>query len=108
VLNILLSFFLFFENKRQAEELNIIPSFKTLKLLAFKVSPVDVISVIISDDPVKGYVSVAPKLSTSLNCVTPLENKNSLVKLGYFVATLNLCFLFSLNSKDISSRSAIV
>ena len=54
VVRILLIFFLFFENKRHAEELKIIPSFKILKLLALKVSPEDVISVIISDDPVKG------------------------------------------------------
>jgi len=37
-----------------------------------------------------------------------LENKNSLVKLGYLVATLILLFFLSLNSKAISSRSAIV
>ena len=36
------------------------------------------------------------------------ENKKSLVKLGYLVATLMCCFLLSLNSKDTSSRSAIV
>ena len=64
---ILLSPFLFFENSKQADDLKIIPSFNTLKLFALKVSPVEVISVIISEDPVKGYVSVAPKLSTSLN-----------------------------------------
>ena len=40
-----------------------------------------------SADPVNGYDSVAPKLSTNLNWVTPLENKNSLVKFGYLVAT---------------------
>ena len=50
----------------------------------------------------------APKLLTNLNCVTPFENKNSLVKLGYFVATLNLFFFLSLNSKAISSKSATV
>jgi hypothetical protein len=38
----------------QATDSKILPSFKTRKLLAFKVSPVDVISVIISLDPVKG------------------------------------------------------
>ena len=65
-------------------------------------------SVIISDEPVKGYASVAPKLSTNLNWVTPLENKNSLVKFGYLVATLNLFFFLSLNSNAISSKSAIV
>ena len=56
-------------------------------------------SVIISDEPVKGYASVAPKLSTNLNWVTPLENKNSLVRFGYLVATkypnLTREFLFS-------------
>ena len=56
----------------------------------------------------KGYASVAPKLPTILNCVTPFENKNSLVKFGYFVATLNLFFFLSLNSKAISSKSATV
>ena len=52
--------------------------------------------------------SVAPRLSTNLNCVTPFENKKSCVKFGYLVATLILFFLISLNSKAISSRSAIV
>ena len=61
-----------------------------------------------SAEPVKGYASVAPKLSTNLNWVTPLENKKSLVKFGYLVATLNLFFFLSLNSNAISSRSAIV
>ena len=46
--------FLFFENSKQADELKIIPSFNTLKSFALKVSPVEVISVIISEDPVKG------------------------------------------------------
>ena len=77
-------------------------------MLALKVSPVEVMSVIISDEPVKGYDSVEPKLLTNLNCVTPFENKNSLVKFKYFVATLNLFFFFSLNSKAISSKSATV
>ena len=57
-MNRLISLFLFnkdfFESKRQAEELNIIPSFHILKLFAFKVSPVDVISEITSEEPVKG------------------------------------------------------
>ena len=101
-------FLLIFEINKQACDSKIIPSFKTLKSLAFKVFPVDVISVIISDEPVNGYVSVAPKLLTSLNWVTPLENKKSLVKFGYFVATLKRCFLLSLNSKATSSKSAIV
>ena len=61
-----------------------------------------------SADPVKGYASVAPRLFTNLNWVTPLENKNSLVKFGYLVATLNLFFFLSLNLNAISSRSAIV
>ena len=38
----------------QASDLSISPSFKIRKLFAFKVSPVDVISVIISEEPVKG------------------------------------------------------
>src|SRR6056300_933140 len=92
----------------QASDFKISPSFNILKLLAFKVSPVEVISVIISADPVKGYVSVAPKLSTNLNWVTPLENKNSLVKFGYLVPTRSLFFFLSLNSNAISSKSAIV
>ena len=53
-------------------------------------------SVIISDDPVNGYVSVAPKLEISLYWVTPLVAKNLLVKFGYFVATLNSEFFLSL------------
>ena len=57
---------------------------------------------IISEEPVNGYISVAPRLLTNLNCVTPFENKKSLVKLGYLVATLNLLLFLSLNSKDIS------
>ena len=47
-----------FDTIIQAWDLSISPSFKTLKLLAFKVSPLEVISVIISEEPVKGYVSV--------------------------------------------------
>ena len=35
-------------------DFKICPSFKILKLLAFNVSPVEVISVMISDEPVKG------------------------------------------------------
>jgi hypothetical protein len=38
----------------QATDSKISPSFKIRKLLAFKVSPVEDISVIISLDPVKG------------------------------------------------------
>ena len=38
----------------QASDFNISPSFNILKLLALKVSPVEVISVIIYADPVKG------------------------------------------------------
>jgi hypothetical protein len=38
----------------------------------------------------------------------PFENKNSLVKLGYLVPTLKLLFFLSLNSNEISSRSAQV
>ena len=88
-------FLLFFDVIKQAWELRIIPSFNILNLLAFKVAPVEVISVIISDDPVNGYISVAPRLLTNLNCVTPLENINSVVNFGYFVAIRNL-FLFYL------------
>ena len=77
-------------------------------LKAFKVAPVEVISVIISDDPVNGYISVAPRLLTNLNCVTPLENINSVVNFGYFVAIRNLFLFLSLNSNAISSRSGIV
>ena len=65
-------------------------------------------SVINSDEPVKGYASVAPKLSINLNCVTPFENKKSLVRFGYLVATLSLFFFLSLYFNAISSRSAIV
>ena len=44
----------FFDTKRQAVDLNINPSFKTLRLLSCNVFPVDVISVTISEDPIKG------------------------------------------------------
>ena len=56
----------FFEINTHARDFNINPSLRTLRLLSFKVFPVEVISVIISDDPTKGYVSVAPRLGTSL------------------------------------------
>ena len=56
----------FFETNKQAWEFKINPSFKTLRLLSFKVFPVEVISVIISEEPIKGYVSVAPRLGISL------------------------------------------
>jgi len=56
----------FFEINTHARDFKINPSLRTLRLLSFKVFPVDVISVIISDDPTKGYVSVAPRLGTSL------------------------------------------
>ena len=39
---------------KQAVDFNINPSFKTLRLLSCNVLPVEVISVIISDDPIKG------------------------------------------------------
>ena len=78
------------------------------KLLSFKVFPVEVISVIISDEPIKGYVSVAPRLGMILYCVTPFEIKKSLVKFGYLVATLNLLFFLNLKSNETSSRSATV
>ena len=40
--------------------------------------------------------------------MTPFENKKSLVRLGYLVATLSLFFFLSLNSNAISSKSATV
>ena len=92
----------------QAFDSKINPSLRTLRLLSDKVFPVDVISVIISEEPMKGYVSVAPRLGINLYWVTPFEIKKSLVKFGYLVATLNLVFLLDLISNDISSRSAIV
>ena len=50
----------FFATNKHAVEFKIFPSLSTLRLLSAKVFPVDVISVIISEDPIKGYVSVAP------------------------------------------------
>ena len=47
-------FAFFFEVKRQASDFKISPSFKIRRLFAFKVSPVEVMSVINSADPVKG------------------------------------------------------
>ena len=44
----------FFEINKQAVDCKINPSFKTLKLLSSKVLPVEVISVIISDEPING------------------------------------------------------
>ena len=44
----------FFDINKQAWEFKINPSFRILKLLSFKVFPVEVISVIISDDPING------------------------------------------------------
>ena len=76
--------------------------------MSAKVLPVEVISVIISEDPINGYVSVAPRLGINLYWVTPFDIKKSLVKFGYFVATLNLEFLLDLMSNETSSRSAIV
>ena len=49
-----LLFLIFLETKIQAELFNIVPSFTILKLLAFKVEPVEVISVINSEEPVNG------------------------------------------------------
>jgi hypothetical protein len=49
-----LFFSVFLETKIQAELFSIVPSFIILKLLAFKVEPVDVISVINSEEPVNG------------------------------------------------------
>ena len=47
-------FLIFLETKIQAELFSIVPSFIILKLLAFRVEPVDVISVINSEEPVNG------------------------------------------------------
>ena len=47
-------FFIFLEIKIQAELFSIVPSFIILKLLAFKVEPVELISVINSEEPVNG------------------------------------------------------
>ena len=44
----------FFAINKQAVDFKINPSFKTLKLLSSNVFPVEVISVIISDDPING------------------------------------------------------
>ena len=55
-------FKLFFEIIKQACDLSISPSFKILKLLAFNVAPVLVISDIISAVPVNGATSVLPRL----------------------------------------------
>ena len=45
---------LFFVTNKQADDFRISPSFKTLKLLSAKVFPVEVISVIISEEPING------------------------------------------------------
>ena len=63
----------FFAINKHAFELSIIPSLRTRRLLSAKVFPVDVISVIISEEPMKGYVSVAPRLGINLYWVTPFE-----------------------------------
>ena len=44
----------FFAMNKQAFELSIKPSLRTLKLLSAKVLPVEVISVMISDEPING------------------------------------------------------
>ena len=72
---------------------NIIPSLRILKLLSCKVLPVEVISVIISEEPINGYVSVAPRLETNLYWVIPFEKRKLFVRFGYFVATRNRVFL---------------
>ena len=56
----------FFAKNKHAVELKINPSFNTLKLLSTKVLPVELISEIISEEPIKGYVSVAPRLGMIL------------------------------------------
>jgi len=98
----------FFEINTHARDFKINPSLRTLRLLSFKVLPVEVISVIISDDPTKGYVSVAPRLGTILYWVTPFETRKLLVKFGYLVATRSLIFFLSLKLKETSSKSATV
>ena len=97
-----------FEVIKHACDFKICPSFNILSLFAFNVCPVLVISDTISEVPVNGATSVLPRLFISLNCVTPFEYKKSLVKFKYFVLTLIFFFFLSLNSKAISSRSAIV
>jgi len=57
----------FLETNKQAELFKIFPSVITLKLFAFNVDPVDVISVMSSAEPVNGYDSVAPRLGIILN-----------------------------------------
>ena len=52
---------------KQAWDFSISPSFKILKLLAFNVAPVLVISEIISAVPVNGATSVLPRLFTIWN-----------------------------------------
>ena len=59
---ILFLFKLFFEVIKHACDLSISPSFKILKLLAFNVVPVLVISDMISAVPVNGATSVLPRL----------------------------------------------
>ena len=54
-----------FDIIKHACDFKISPSFKTLKLLAFNVAPVLVISDIICAVPVNGATSVLPKLLTS-------------------------------------------
>ena len=44
----------FLAKSRQAVDFKINPSFKILRLLSLKVLPVEVISVIISEEPIKG------------------------------------------------------
>ena len=53
-----------FDLKILAEDLSINPSSKILKLLAFRVSPVEVISTIMSAIPLNGAFSVDPELPT--------------------------------------------
>ena len=47
-------YFFFLANNKQAVDFKINPSFRTLRLLSAKVFPVDEISVIISEEPMKG------------------------------------------------------
>ena len=44
----------FFATNKHAVEFRICPSLSTLRLLSSKVLPVEVMSVIISEDPIKG------------------------------------------------------
>jgi len=59
-----LFFLIFFEKKMHAELLKMVPSFIILRLFAFKVEPVEVISVINSEEPVDGCNTIPVKERT--------------------------------------------